>query len=42
MKTTASLLLVDDDAAFRHVMAGELKRLGHTIATASTAAEAIA
>ena len=41
MKTTASLLLVDDDAAFRHVMAGELKRVGHTVATAGTGADAI-
>ena len=41
MKVTASLLLVDDDAAFRQVMAGELKRLGHTVASASTGAEAI-
>lgn len=41
MKSIASLLLVDDDAAFRHVMAGELKRLGHTVASASTGAEAI-
>ena len=41
MKTTASILLVDDDAAFRHVMAGELKRAGHTVAVASTGAEAI-
>ena len=41
MKTTASILLVDDDAAFRHVMAGELKRAGHTVATAGTGAEAM-
>ncbi len=41
MKATASLLLVDDDAAFRHVMAGELKRLGHTVTSAATGAEAI-
>ena len=41
MKATASILLVDDDAAFRHVMAGELKRLGHTVVTAGTGAEAI-
>jgi DNA-binding NtrC family response regulator len=33
---------VDDDVAFRHVMAGELKRLGHLVETASTGAEAIA
>jgi DNA-binding NtrC family response regulator len=42
MKTVASILLVDDDAAFRHVMAGELKRLGHQVETASSGAEAIA
>ena len=34
MKNTASILLVDDDSAFRHVMAGELRRLGHDVATA--------
>ena len=42
MKTNASVLLVDDDAAFRHVMAGELKRLGHQVETASTGGDAIA
>jgi len=41
MKAHASILLVDDDATFRHVMAGELKRLGHHVETASTGAEAI-
>ena len=38
---TASILLVDDDAAFRHVMAGELRRLGHEVATAGTGEEAV-
>ncbi len=28
MKTTASILLVDDDSAFRHVMSGELRAPG--------------
>src|SRR5579871_2544879 len=42
MKPNASLLLVDDDAAFRHVMAGELKRLGYSVETASSGAEAMA
>src|SRR5579864_540474 len=41
MKGSASILLVDDDAAFRHVMAGELKRCGYAVETASTGAEAI-
>lgn len=41
MKTTASLLLVDDDAAFRHVMASELRRLGHQVETASSGEEAV-
>jgi DNA-binding NtrC family response regulator len=41
MKAHASILLVDDDAAFRHVMAGELKRLGYTVETASSGAEAL-
>jgi DNA-binding NtrC family response regulator len=42
MKTTASILLVDDDSAFRHVMAGELRRLGHDVETASSGEEAVA
>ena len=42
MKTTASILLVDDDSAFRHVMAGELRRLGHDVATAGSGEEALA
>jgi DNA-binding NtrC family response regulator len=37
-----SILLVDDDAAFRHVMGGELRRLGHEVAVASTGEEAVA
>lgn len=40
MKST-SLLLVDDDAAFRHVMSGELRRLGYEVATAASGEEAI-
>jgi DNA-binding NtrC family response regulator len=42
MKTTATVLLVDDDSAFRHVMAGELRRLGHDVSTASSGEEAVA
>ena len=42
MKNTASILLVDDDAAFRNVMAGELRRLGHEVVTASSGEEAVA
>ena len=41
MRPNASLLLVDDDAAFRQVMAGELRRLDFEIATASSGEEAI-
>lgn len=37
----SSILLVDDDAAFRHVMAGELSRLGYEVTTASSGEEAI-
>jgi DNA-binding NtrC family response regulator len=42
MKTSASLLLVDDDAAFRHVMSGELRRLGFDVAAACSGEEAMA
>jgi two-component system, NtrC family, response regulator HydG len=41
MSMTASILLADDDAAFRHVMAGELRRLGHNVATAASGEEAV-
>jgi len=37
----ASILLVDDDAAFRHVMAQELKRIGYEVATAASGEEAV-
>ena len=40
MKPT-SLLLVDDDAAFRHVMSGELRRLGYDVDTAASGEEAL-
>jgi len=40
MNGTASILLVDDDAVFRHVMAGELRRMGHEVATAASGEEA--
>jgi DNA-binding NtrC family response regulator len=42
MKPHGSILLVDDDAAFRHVMAGELKRLGYLVEIAASGTEAIA
>ena len=37
----ASILMVDDDAAFRHVMSGELQRLGYEMATAASGEEAV-
>jgi DNA-binding NtrC family response regulator len=37
----ASLLLVDDDSAFRHVMASELARLGFAVDTAASGEEAV-
>jgi DNA-binding NtrC family response regulator len=36
-----SLLLVDDDAAFRQVMAGELSRLGYEVDAVGSGEEAI-
>ncbi len=42
MKTAASILLVDDDAAFRQVMSGELGRLGYRVAAVGTGEEAVA
>ena len=39
--TTASLLLVDDDEAFRTVLGRELSRLGYEVATAGTGEEAL-
>ncbi len=42
MKASASILLVDDDDAFRHVMSGELKRLGYSVETAASGEEALA
>ncbi len=41
MKSKVSLLLVDDDPAFRQVMAGELKRFGYEVATAESGEEAV-
>ena len=41
MKPGTLVLLVDDDAVFRQVTAGELQRLGFTVATAGTGAEAV-
>ncbi len=38
---TASILLVDDDDAFRHVMAGELRRFGYNITAVGTGEEAL-
>ena len=37
----SSILMVDDDAAFRHVMSGELQRLGYEVTTASSGEEAV-
>lgn len=42
MRNTASILLVDDDSAFRRVMSGELRRLGHEVVTAASGEEAVA
>ena len=42
MKMTAAILLVDDDSAFRHVMSGELRRLGYTVETAGSGEDALA
>jgi len=37
----SSVLLVDDDAAFRRVMAGELERLGYEVAAVGSGEEAV-
>jgi DNA-binding NtrC family response regulator len=39
---TASILLVDDDSAFRQVMSLELRRLGHQVSSAGSGEEALA
>jgi DNA-binding NtrC family response regulator len=41
MTSPHTLLLVDDDAPFRQVLAGELQRLGYTTDTAASGAEAL-
>ena len=41
MKSRASVLLVDDDSAFRGVMAGELERLNLQVTTAGSGEEAL-
>jgi len=41
MNAKARILLVDDDSAFRHVMSGELRRLGHEVTAASSGEEAV-
>jgi DNA-binding NtrC family response regulator len=41
VKLPASLLLVDDDDAFRKALARELSRLGYEVATAASGAEAV-
>jgi DNA-binding NtrC family response regulator len=41
MKPTVSVLLVDDDATFRRVLAGELERLGFAVSSAGSGAEAL-
>jgi DNA-binding NtrC family response regulator len=42
MKPMPSLLLVDDDAAYRRALGGELQRMGYPVTTAASGAEAIA
>jgi len=42
MKSTVSILLVDDDSAFRHVMSGELRRMGYEVTTAASGEDAVA
>jgi DNA-binding NtrC family response regulator len=37
----SSILMVDDDAPFRHVMSGELQRLGYEVATAASGEDAV-
>jgi DNA-binding NtrC family response regulator len=41
MKATRSILLIDDDVAFRHVMAGELKRLHFDVSAAGSGEEGL-
>ncbi len=41
MKNSTTILLVDDDSAFRQIMGGELKRLGYTVIAAATGEEAL-
>jgi DNA-binding NtrC family response regulator len=41
MTSRATLLLVDDDAPFRQVLAGELERLGYQTTTAASGADAL-
>ena len=42
MSATTTILVVDDDAAFRTVLAGELARLRFDVATAASGGEAVA
>ena len=41
MKPTPNVLIVDDDDAFRNVLAGELQRMGFRVTAAASAAEAM-
>jgi len=41
MKASGSVLLVDDDSAFRHVMSSELMRLGYDVSSAASGEEAL-
>ncbi len=41
MKATGAILLVDDDAAFRQVMGGELRHLGYDVVAVATGEEAV-
>jgi DNA-binding NtrC family response regulator len=40
-QTPSSILLIDDDAAFRNVLGGELRRLGFAVAMAGTGEEGV-
>src|SRR5512138_3292821 len=42
MKPKTSVLVVDDDGAFRRVLAGELERAGYDVTAAASGQEAIA
>jgi DNA-binding NtrC family response regulator len=41
MNSATSVLLIDDDATFRHVLAAELRRLGFAVSAAGTGADGV-